>query len=60
MTDPIVAEVRHARMEHTRKFDYNLDAICEDLKKVEAECGHKVVRLTAKRIQRTTPSRAMA
>ena len=60
MTDPIVDEVRHARMEHTRKFNYDLDAICRDLKAVEAKCGHKVVRLAAKRIQRTTPSRVTA
>jgi len=58
MTDPIVAEVRQARMEHTRKFNYDLDAICEDLKAVEAKCGHKVVRLAAKRVPRPAPTRA--
>ena len=29
--DPIVAEVRKARDEYARRFDYDLDAICKDL-----------------------------
>jgi len=51
MKDPIVAEVRKHRMEHTRKFGGDLKAICEDLKRIEKESGHKVVRLSPKRIK---------
>ena len=32
MIDPIVEEVRKYRDEHARKFNYNLDMICEDLR----------------------------
>lgn len=59
MNDPIVEEVREARMQHTKKFNYDLSAICRDLRKVQEECGHKVVRLhptrsmPTRQIQRT-------
>jgi hypothetical protein len=52
MTDPIVKKVREARMEHTRKCDYDLAAICEDMRAIQAECGHKVVRRPPKRIRK--------
>jgi hypothetical protein len=45
MKDPIVAEVRKHRMEHTRRFKGDLDAICADLRKVQKASGHKIVRL---------------
>ena len=45
MKDPIVAEVRKHRMDHTRKFKGNLAAICEDLRAVQKASGHKIVRL---------------
>jgi hypothetical protein len=41
--DPIVEEVRKAREAHAAKFDYDLLAICSDLKKKEKESGHPVV-----------------
>jgi hypothetical protein len=33
--DPIVQEVRRIRQEHAAKFDYNLKAIFNDLKRTE-------------------------
>ena len=33
MYDPIVDEVRQYRDEHARRFDYNIEAICNDYKK---------------------------
>ncbi len=60
MKDPIVEEVRAARMEHTRKFGGDLAAICEDLRRIEAACGLKVVRLPPRRrkpAQRGEPTR---
>ena len=48
MMDPIVDEVRNARQEHAQKFNNNLDDICDDLKRIEKECGHKIVSLQPK------------
>ena len=31
MNDPIVEEVRKYRDEHAKRFNYDLDAICDDL-----------------------------
>jgi len=44
MKDPIVEEVRKHRMEHTAKFHGDLDAICEDFRRIQETCGRKVVR----------------
>ena len=51
MRDPIVEEVRRHRMEHTRKFNSQLSAICDDLRTIQRKCGHKVVRLPPKRLK---------
>jgi len=48
MKDPIVDQVRKDREEHAKKFNNNLAEICKDLKKIEKECGHKVVSLSPK------------
>lgn len=45
MKDPIVEEVRIARQEHAEKFNHDLEAICEDLKRIERESGHRLVSL---------------
>jgi hypothetical protein len=45
MKDPIVEEVRKYRMQHTQKFRGDLAAICADLRSIQSESGHKVVRL---------------
>ncbi|GAH87092.1 unnamed protein product, partial [marine sediment metagenome] len=41
--DPIVEEIRKIREAHAAKFNYDLNAICADLKKKEKDCGHPVV-----------------
>jgi hypothetical protein len=41
--DPIVDEVRKAREAHAAKFNYDLLAICSDLRKKEKGSGHPVV-----------------
>ncbi len=43
MKDPIVEEVRRVRDEYARQFNYNLDAICDDLRKKQNQEGRKVV-----------------
>lgn len=45
MIDPIVDEVRKHRAEHARRFNFDLHAICADIQKMEATCGHTVVSL---------------
>ena len=52
MKDPIVEEVRRAREAHAKQFKYDLDAICEDLRKREKTCGHPVVSLAPKPVAR--------
>lgn len=42
--DPIIQTIRKARDAHARKFNYNLKDICADLKKLEAESGHPIIR----------------
>lgn len=43
MLDPIVEEVRNARMEHTMRFNGNLSSICADLRTIQKTSGHPVV-----------------
>ncbi len=45
MKDPIVAEVRKHRQEHAEKFELDMKAICGDLRRLQEDCGHKVVSL---------------
>jgi hypothetical protein len=52
MKDPIVEEVRRARDAHARQFNYDLDAICADLKKREEASGRPTVSLPPKRIEK--------
>lgn len=53
MIDPIVEEVRAVRMAHAKRFNYDLSAICADLRSIEKRCGHQLVSLAPKRIQPT-------
>ena len=49
MSDPIVDEVRKYRMEHARRLNFDLAAICEDLRAIQRASGHRVVRLPARK-----------
>ena len=48
--DPIVAEVRKARDEHARRFNYDLKKICADLRRIEKQSGHRVVTRPPRRL----------
>jgi len=48
MKDPIVEEVRKARQDHAKELNHDLSAICKDLKRIEKECGHRLVSLPPK------------
>lgn len=47
--DPIVAEIRRLRDEYAQRFDYNLDAICKDLREQQQRGDRRVVRRQPKR-----------
>ncbi|HUT13832.1 MAG TPA: hypothetical protein VMY42_25310 [Thermoguttaceae bacterium] len=53
--DPIVEEVRKARDEYARRFNYDLDAICRDLRERQKKSKHKVVSFPPKRVKPKTP-----
>ena len=50
MRDPIDKEIKKIRDAHAAKFQFDLHAICEDLRKKEKTCGHTIVSLPPKRI----------
>jgi hypothetical protein len=50
MKDPIVAEIRQHRMEHTQQFHGDLRLICEDLRRIEATLGDRLVAQQPKRL----------
>ena len=52
MKDYIVEEVREARRRHAKSFNFDLHAICEDLRKKEKDCGHPVKSLPPKKLQK--------
>jgi hypothetical protein len=43
MNDPIVDEIRRIRDEHTARFNFDLDAIFQDIKERERKSGHKFI-----------------
>lgn len=48
MNNPLINDVRRVRDEHSRKFNYDLAAICADIREHQKTCGHPVVTLRAK------------
>ncbi len=50
MKDPIVEEIRKIRHDHEQRFGLDLHAICEDLRKLEKTCGHRVVCLRPRNV----------
>jgi len=47
--DPIVAEVRKLRDEYAKQFNYDLAAICRDLRERQARGNRRVVKRQPKR-----------
>ncbi len=52
--DEIVEEVRKVRNEYAAKFDYDLEAIYQDIKKQEKQNQHRVVSLPPKKPELVT------
>jgi hypothetical protein len=48
--DPIVAEVRRVREAHAARFNHDLDAIYQDIKRMERESGRTYVSFPPRRI----------
>jgi len=51
--DPIVKEVRQVREAYAARFDYDLLAICRDLKQQEQNSGRRFVSYAPRRVGRT-------
>ena len=49
--DEIVEEVRKVRDEYAAKFNYDIDAIYKDIKRLEAESGRKFVTLPPRKVK---------
>jgi hypothetical protein len=43
MIDPIIEEIHKIRKDFAEKFDYNVDAMFEDLRKKQADSNRKIV-----------------
>ena len=56
--DEIVEEVRKVRDDYAAKFNYDLDAIYEDIKKQEKQTRRKVVSLPPKKVELPDVERA--
>ena len=55
MTDPIVDEVRRVRDAHAAMFNYDLDAIFQDIKEQEKMSGLKFVSYPPRRTEPNKP-----
>ncbi len=51
MKDLIIAEIRHVREVHAKRFNYDVYAILRDLKERQIKNGRKTVSLPPKRLK---------
>jgi hypothetical protein len=49
--DPIVEEVRRIRNEYAKQFNYDLDAVCRDLRQKQERSGRKIVSFPPKKTE---------
>ena len=47
-TDPIIAELRAVRDEHAARFDYDVEAIFQDIRAIQETSGREDVRYPAR------------
>ena len=55
--DLIIDEVRQFRDAYAKRFHYDLEAICRDIRARQTQCGRKVVSLPPKPVQTPLGSR---
>ncbi len=48
--DPVVEEVRAVRDEYAKRFEYDIEAICRNLREQERMSGREAIALPPKRI----------
>jgi hypothetical protein len=48
--DPVIEEIHKLRAEHAARFNYDLSAIVEDLKREEQKSGKKFVSLPPRQV----------
>jgi len=53
VTDPIVEEVRRVREEYAKRFNYDVHAIADDLRKQEQQHPDRLVSFPPKRPRKT-------
>ena len=58
--DPIIEEIRRNWEKYARKFDFDLERICSDLKRQQEATPGPVVSFSPKRLTATTPPTAPA
>lgn len=46
--DEILAEIYKIREEHAKAFDYDLQAICDDLRRKQFESGRQIISIPLK------------
>lgn len=56
--DPILEEIRAIREAHAAKFNYDVDAMFDDLERRERESGHEFVSFPPKLIDPAEPAPA--
>lgn len=56
MHDPIVEEIRRIRQEHAARFNFDLDAIFEDLREKERQSKRKIVSRPPRPAQTVAPA----
>lgn len=54
--DPILDEIHRFREEYAKRFNYDLNAICQDLRDQQQKNGHRVVTLPPRRPEGWTTS----
>ena len=57
-SDPVIEELHRIRDEHSKQFNYDVHAICEDIRRREKESGRTYVSFD-KSDQRATDSEAV-
>jgi hypothetical protein len=48
--DPIVEEIHRYRQQYAARFNYDLDAMCDDIESRQGKDGRKIVSLPPRRI----------
>jgi hypothetical protein len=55
--DEILDEIRKIREEHAKSFNYDLDAICHDLRQQQAVSGRKIISTPLKKAHTLVPDK---